>query len=436
MIQSDRSNVPESKRYILNIYLTYILDKLAVSSTFDSETRKQFVEITSKVKKRTKKKYLSNNLALSVINSFELAKILVESLNNSSLRDIVLNYNEKHIYNGAFVNEKPIWTESENYMKRMGNAYTIIDWSQYLHDRVYDRIMQVKKSLWNTYYCCDSFELHGVEYNNRLDLIDRFNYCKNVLCINCASIKSAKNYNKYKDELKRRRMYMLTLTVPNIDDNNLRSTIDRMNKVFMTIRKSFDKKNIKYKLDKISGIKKLEITYSKEKGYHPHFHILVDNYKFGNYCIENWIRIFKKDHKVECSRIAQNFPEKDQHANEESIFEIFKYFAKIIYSKIDKVTGKKSVVIIPPEIIFMIIFVTRGMKLYQSFGEFYNINFNDQEIQEDLSSDSFLIYQAKFNEDLMTYVDLQGKEFVETGVNDMTKKIVSKINVGGNKCQK
>lgn len=167
------------------------------------------------------------------------------------------------------------------------------------------------KSYWNTYYCCRKIEI--VEGKTRAK------YCKNRWCMVCNRIATAKSIFKYKDTLlSLEDLHFLTLTIPNVNSDLLRTNIDKMNKTFENIRRTVLRK---YGF-KIKGIKKLEITYNSDRNdYHPHFHLLIENRTGCEAIILEWLKRYPS-----AKRISQDFRKVE---TENGFLEIFKYATKL-----------------------------------------------------------------------------------------------------------
>lgn len=149
--------------------------------------------------------------------------------------------------------------------------------------------------------CLDFWEWDKYEKNRILDL-QRVNRCKNNrFCPNCKKLDVTKAIIKFSpifDNLIKEgyKPYLMTLTVPNCKGEDLKSTIEKMNKSFRKFNHLYslsllDKKSYKSRSIEFNGcLKVLEITYNNEtKMYHPHFHILafsLDKYND---------QLFKKD---------------------------------------------------------------------------------------------------------------------------------------------
>jgi len=91
-----------------------------------------------------------------------------------------------------------------------------------------------------------------------------------------------------------------------------------MIKTFRSIKKVLLKdKNLALK-----GIRKLESTYNPETNeYHPHFHCIISGKNDAEALVYEWLKRFP-----ECVSYAQD----TRPADEGSIFELFKYFSKLI----------------------------------------------------------------------------------------------------------
>lgn len=122
------------------------------------------------------------------------------------------------------------------------------------------------------------------EKNKILDL-QKVNRCNNNrFCPNCKLLDISKfihEFRNYYKELipKGYKAYMLTLTIPSVSGDDLRNTLDKLNKISKKLIEKFsydDNRGYKDRYIKIDGgIKVLEITFNNIKGFHPHFHCVV-----------------------------------------------------------------------------------------------------------------------------------------------------------------
>ncbi len=115
---------------------------------------------------------------------------------------------------------------------------------------------------------------------------------------------------------------LLTLTLPNIPAEQLKTEIDKM---FLFFENSGLRKDPEYK--EIRFIRSLEVTYNKKTDkYHPHFHFLIvgNNWKkLNNQCqsiIDYWIKYFPEAHNS-----GQDFSDLRKSA-----FEVIKYLSKVV----------------------------------------------------------------------------------------------------------
>ena len=141
-------------------------------------------------------------------------------------------------------------------------------------------------------------------------------YCNTRVCHICNRIRTAKMMNGYLPQLAGKKTEFVTLTLPNVTAEELRSTCEFMTKTAANVIRHFrEKKGIE-----INGIRKLEVTYNNDEDtFHPHLHMIVD--KEGNQIIQEWLK------RVSGANIkAQDCREADQ----ESLNELFKYTTKII----------------------------------------------------------------------------------------------------------
>lgn len=140
--------------------------------------------------------------------------------------------------------------------------------------------------------CLNLWHWDKYEKNELLDL-QKVNRCmNNRFCPNCKLLDISKFIHKFRNVYeeysdKGYKFYMLTLTVPNCSAENLRTTIDKLNKSFRTFTEKFtyDLSNRKSYQDRYfcidGGIKVLEINFSEKRfnidknGFHPHFHCVV-----------------------------------------------------------------------------------------------------------------------------------------------------------------
>ena len=170
-------------------------------------------------------------------------------------------------------------------------------------------------------------------------------YCGNRWCVVCNRIRTAKMINGYKKQLDElENTYFVTLTIPNVNGDILRSTIKEMTKTFQNILKKFHHDKVKVVL-----LRKLECTYNPIRNdFHPHFHLLVSEHSLAKEIVSEWLKRCKT-----ASIQAQDI----RKADKGSSMELFKYFSKII-------TDKKIYV----NALDTIFQAMRGLRVYQPVG--------------------------------------------------------------------
>ena len=136
--------------------------------------------------------------------------------------------------------------------------------------------------------CLDYWAWDLYEKNKLMDLL-KVNRCmNNRFCPNCKKFELAKFIHSYGKDfksllIKNYNPYLLTLTVPNVSGEDLRETIDNMNKAFSKFFRLFNepigqgKHGFKDRIIEFHGaLKVLEITYNKKTNtFHPHFHCMI-----------------------------------------------------------------------------------------------------------------------------------------------------------------
>ena len=137
----------------------------------------------------------------------------------------------------------------------------------------------------------------------------------------------------------------VTLTRPNVTEENLKTEIKDMIKIFNLMIEYLKR----YKKINLKGIRKLECTFNwRESTYHPHFHLLVDSFKSADAIVTEWL--FRCPAAVPD---AQHIRKADQG----SYLEMFKYAAKI--------SVKSDISDYAKDQIFQAI---ANKRIYQSFG--------------------------------------------------------------------
>lgn len=227
----------------------------------------------------------------------------------------------------------------------------------------------LKKAYWNSIHCSDVLLQHDKTITGK--------YCNNRWCLVCNRIRTAKLINGYLPVITSdfSDPMFVTLTIPNVSGEDLRSTIENMIKTFIRINKAFRKRN-----EGLKGIRKLESTYRlKLKDYHPHFHFLIDGQEQGQKLINAWLEAYPEaDHRGQDIR----------QADEGSLMELFKYSTKMTAEDSEKTP-------IPPEALDVIFKALYKIRTYQP------INIKKVVPDEDISE-----IQAEQIEELKSAIDV------------------------------
>jgi Replication protein len=167
---------------------------------------------------------------------------------------------------------------------------------------------KLHKKYVDTFFCGSVIQQKGEKMTSR--------YCRHRWCKVCNRIRTGKLINGYADTLENLNdKQFVTLTIPNVNGDELKSAILQMNK---TIRKIQDNRR-KQKKPLIKGIRKLECTYNVQlNNFHPHFHFIIENEKIADQLINEWLKYYPKANI------------KGQHkATATECKELFKYFTKL-----------------------------------------------------------------------------------------------------------
>lgn len=233
-------------------------------------------------------------------------------------------------------------------LQKLGNA------KYYTQVRI-DDLIELDSPLKNQYQRAkDCNSIIVVEEGKR-----KTSYCNSRACNVCNRIRMAKGMNGYMSQIDQKNSFFITLTMPTVDSECLRSAVKYRQREWKNIRRKIQREH-----GVIDGFTKIECTYNSEKKwYHPHLHIVLSNSNWGiAHKIRNeWFR------RNECNIGAQ----KIKKIKEGTLLELFKYSVKDI-SKTDKDAYN-----IPPKIFDNIMIAFKGVRTFQPFGKI-------RRIQEDL----------------------------------------------------
>lgn len=203
---------------------------------------------------------------------------------------------------------------------------------------------ELEQAYRNTIYCA------GVQTQEKGMIRSR--YCSNRWCPVCGRIKMGKAINSYLPIVEEwSDPHFVTLTVQNVDADNLLLLIGKMMDGFNAVKRKLHRD-----LGKLTALRKLECTYGK--GYHPHFHVIVEGRDAALALVEQWLVFAPRYTGRRVERSAQNV----QKADMASLVELFKYATKLCAK------GPDGVRYVSPEHLDVIFRALRNRRTYQSYG--------------------------------------------------------------------
>ena len=169
----------------------------------------------------------------------------------------------------------------------------------------------LERSYFRTFGCASTLEQKGEKITGM--------YCNNRWCLVCNRIRTAKLIKGYMQPLSELNdPYFVTLTTPNVSDKELRTHIKYMTRTFTKIKDMHRKAK-----DPIKGLRKTECTFNPRRNdYNPHFHLIVEGKATAQAIIKQWVNRIEGAHLE-----AQDM----RPADDNSIYELFKYFTKLSY---------------------------------------------------------------------------------------------------------
>lgn len=242
----------------------------------------------------------------------------------------------------------------------------------------------LKKSYWNSYHCVAKLDQVGQTITGQ--------FCNARWCMVCNRIRTAKLINGYMPEIAAlKKKYFVTLTVPNCKHDALRKTIRDMifecTKISRVIR---ERRHINF-----HGIRKLECTYNASRDdYHPHFHLIIDSEQAAQEFVAEWLYRFP----------AASFDAQDiRVADNSSVFELFKYFTKVVSKAAPGKHAKRMVHIRALDTIFRSM---SGKRVFQPMGI--------RKVIEDVDATRSEIYAVTASNEVWTWL---GSDWIskETG---------------------
>ena len=181
---------------------------------------------------------------------------------------------------------------------------------------------------------CNTFLSFVADKTLEKQKLYKANSCKNRFCPVCAWRKARKDalglslMMQYIKQQERKEFIFLTLTTPNVQNEQLEDEIKHYNKSF---KKMVERKKVK---SIIKGyVRKLEITYNKKRDdYNPHFHVLIAVNKSyftdkGYYISQQeWLDLWRDVTGI--SEITQVQVQKIRQNNNKELYEMAKYSGK------------------------------------------------------------------------------------------------------------
>lgn len=217
------------------------------------------------------------------------------------------------------------------------------------------------KGYWRTYHCSSVMQKQGDR------MVARF--CKCRWCLTCCNIRTAELLKDYLPILKSwPEKYLVTLTIPNVQAEDLEDAIQQMLGVMSKIRETLKKQHQRgQRAAQLVGFRKLEVTYSPARGdYHPHFHLLLNNRQAGDDLRNMWMAHFPA-----AKWDGQNVKQADNN----SAAEVMKYFTKII----SRHSAKRVILVEQLNVIFEAV---AGVRTFQTLGGIKVTKSTDADKQE------------------------------------------------------
>lgn len=254
---------------------------------------------------------------------------------------------------------------------------------------------------WSAYHCARNILQDGQDLKTQ--------YCNQRFCLVCNRIRTAKLMNGYLPSIKRmQNPYFITLTIRNVEGEDLKAEIKGMQKTFRQILDVMRRKG-----KPLVGIRKLEATYNhKRDDYHPHFHCIVDGCYESFTLISQWLKRYGERAKMDGQDI--------RYANESTSKELFKYVTKIV--------GKAEN--FNPKAMDLIFRVMKGKRVFQPFGgirkQSEDIDVKDQ-TKCDWRSPMYEIWQFEDAGEFTDWYNGQGEPLSDVTLNEKTLKFISAI---------
>jgi len=320
-----------------------------------------------------------------------------------------------------------------------GNEYKR-NGQKYLAYNFYKHAEKIKNCL--NYWECNVYE------KNKVMEVKKIFRCKELFCPNCRTVKVYKAIIKFTPFFNRMvlggyKPYLMTLTVPNIELEQLSSEINKMNKAFIQLwrwlYKPFNKTGTYYGGYKdrlfscVGAVKVLEVTVQKSNSnyFHVHFHVIsfLDNanddlffkdipggyqhrtdsnifYSMADIFLQKLWKMTYDDKKIsEFGNISDDWKNNYICDIRElkmpyGIYEVFKYCFKDI--------DIKNI-----EIFKQLFFGLNRKRLRQGYGALYNLKIDDKDLSDDESSDDDIKNYLEYKDEIPVAVNSNLKDMTE-----------------------
>jgi hypothetical protein len=215
----------------------------------------------------------------------------------------------------------------------------------------------LQKAYWSTYHCAKTLTLKS-------DGKVSGRYCKNRWCLVCNSIRTAQLIKRYNPVLSTwQNKYFVTLTIPNLEADDVKESVEVMQKVFTTCKERLRKRAQRGQAERFKGLRKLEVTYNPERNdFHPHYHVLVEGETNAKELLKIWMQTYNKTFQSAIWGEANIKAQDVRKADDNSTLELFKYFTKVISGK------EKKTRMIYADAMDIIFNSVKGKRVFQTFG--------------------------------------------------------------------
>lgn len=210
----------------------------------------------------------------------------------------------------------------------------------------------LKKQYLQTFSCCHSLEVDEVG-----EMRSNF-YCRRRWCHTCASITMATLIDKYCPTFAKMGpnvVHFVTLTVRNCSGVKIPDTLNTM---LSTWRRIADKARKEGRI--FRGVRKIEVKASKQWGYHPHFHALIEGKEAAEWLVAEWLQRLPKYTTKKAQHIREVEDENDLTA---ALVEVFKYATKTTCAE-----DTDNRMCCTPQELDTIFRAVKGRRLVQPFG--------------------------------------------------------------------